>query len=188
MRKGPPPPSHLPLDRPACPKCGARTMLARVEPAAKPDQDLYSFECPACRHAETVSRTRYAAVSARWPNGIRGWPISIGLPVCGWPRTIRPPPSSNGHERPTDVHDDRHRSAFRGHRSHGCAAADLAVRIGRRAEGVIAANARSDTLGSVLPPGPECPQTPGGSPARKPGLFFCRAPDLKRPAGFGAVH
>jgi len=42
------------LYRPPCPKCGERTLLARIELAAEPDHDLRTFECSACGHAEVV--------------------------------------------------------------------------------------------------------------------------------------
>ena len=42
-------PSLLPTERPRCPKCQGRMMLARIEPG--PDHsDLRTFECPKCEH------------------------------------------------------------------------------------------------------------------------------------------
>ncbi len=40
-------------ERPECPKCSARMYLAIIEPE-KPGFDLRTYECPSCRHAETV--------------------------------------------------------------------------------------------------------------------------------------
>ena len=41
--------------RPPCPKCGAKMLLARIEPD-KPDHDKRTFECPSCgnEHSEVV--------------------------------------------------------------------------------------------------------------------------------------
>ena len=41
--------SLLPIERPRCPKCQGRMMLARIErgPAGS---DLRTFECPKCEH------------------------------------------------------------------------------------------------------------------------------------------
>ena len=41
-------------DLPPCSKCGAVTMLARIEPAARPGRALHSFICTACRNLDTV--------------------------------------------------------------------------------------------------------------------------------------
>jgi hypothetical protein len=44
-----PEPSLLPIERPRCPKCNRRMMLARIQPG--PDHsDLRTFECPNCEH------------------------------------------------------------------------------------------------------------------------------------------
>jgi hypothetical protein len=37
------------IERPACPKCKARMMLASIEPA-RPGVDLHMFECAVCNH------------------------------------------------------------------------------------------------------------------------------------------
>jgi hypothetical protein len=42
-------PSLLPNERPRCPKCQERTMLARIQPGAN-GSDLRTFECPKCDH------------------------------------------------------------------------------------------------------------------------------------------
>ena len=41
------------IERPACPKCGNRMMLARIEPD-KPGHDKRTFECFDCNHSESV--------------------------------------------------------------------------------------------------------------------------------------
>ena len=52
------PSSPLPVNqvdvyRPACAKCGARMMLARIEPTDRPDYDCRTFECDRCGHARS---------------------------------------------------------------------------------------------------------------------------------------
>jgi hypothetical protein len=42
-----PEPSLLPIERPRCPKCQSRMMLARIEPGPN-GSDLRTFECPKC--------------------------------------------------------------------------------------------------------------------------------------------
>ena len=37
------------IARPICPKCGAKMMLARIEPDS-PSHEKRMFECPACSH------------------------------------------------------------------------------------------------------------------------------------------
>jgi hypothetical protein len=44
-------PSLLPTERPRCPKCQGRMMLARIEPGPA-HSDLRTFECPKCEHVE----------------------------------------------------------------------------------------------------------------------------------------
>lgn len=44
-------PSLLPIERPRCPKCQGRMMLARIEPGPA-HSDLRTFECPKCEHVE----------------------------------------------------------------------------------------------------------------------------------------
>jgi ribosomal protein S27AE len=41
------------IHRPACPKCGTLTMLARIMPA-RVGFDLRTFECPQCAHVHEV--------------------------------------------------------------------------------------------------------------------------------------
>ena len=42
-------PSLLSIERPRCPKCQDRMMLARIEPGPA-GSDLRTFECPKCEH------------------------------------------------------------------------------------------------------------------------------------------
>jgi ssDNA-binding Zn-finger/Zn-ribbon topoisomerase 1 len=42
-------PSLLPTDRPRCPKCQGRMMLASIE-SGPAHSDLRTFECPKCQH------------------------------------------------------------------------------------------------------------------------------------------
>jgi transposase-like protein len=39
--------------RPACPRCGARMMLARIEPDS-PGHERRTFECPSCEREEAT--------------------------------------------------------------------------------------------------------------------------------------
>ena len=41
------------LDRPDCPKCGTKMMLARVEPD-EPGQEKRTFECPGCNYSNSA--------------------------------------------------------------------------------------------------------------------------------------
>jgi hypothetical protein len=41
------------IERPACPKCKAAMMLARIEPASG-GVDLHTFECAICNHVLKV--------------------------------------------------------------------------------------------------------------------------------------
>ena len=45
-----PDPSLLPIERPRCPKCQGRMMLARIEPSSAAGSDLRTFECPECEY------------------------------------------------------------------------------------------------------------------------------------------
>ena len=40
--------------RPACTKCGAPTVLARIEPSGEPGYDKRTFECPACGNIDSA--------------------------------------------------------------------------------------------------------------------------------------
>jgi ribosomal protein S27AE len=44
-------PSLLPTERPRCPKCQGRMILASIEPGPA-HSDLRTFECPKCAHVE----------------------------------------------------------------------------------------------------------------------------------------
>ncbi|MGZ5781470.1 MAG: hypothetical protein ACXWIN_11010 [Burkholderiaceae bacterium] len=46
-------PSLLPIERPRCPKCQGRMMLAHIE-AGPNYSDLRTFECPKCKHVHTM--------------------------------------------------------------------------------------------------------------------------------------
>ena len=46
-------PSLLPIERPRCPKCQNRMMLARIEPGAN-RSDLRTFECPKCEYVHKM--------------------------------------------------------------------------------------------------------------------------------------
>jgi hypothetical protein len=46
-------PSLIPIERPRCPKCQGRMMLARIEPGPA-HSDLRTFECPKCQHIHKV--------------------------------------------------------------------------------------------------------------------------------------
>jgi hypothetical protein len=46
-------PSLLPIERPRCPKCQGRMMLARIEPGPA-HSDLRTFECPKCEHVQKM--------------------------------------------------------------------------------------------------------------------------------------
>jgi hypothetical protein len=47
-------------DLPPCSRCGAVTMLARIEPAPLPGHDFRTFECTQCKHVDTVEVSRKA--------------------------------------------------------------------------------------------------------------------------------
>jgi hypothetical protein len=48
-----PDPSLLPIERPRCPTCQGRMMLARIEPGPN-GSDLRTFECSKCEHVHKV--------------------------------------------------------------------------------------------------------------------------------------
>lgn len=47
-------PSLLPIERPRCPKCQGRMMLARLAPGPSSGSELRTFECPKCDHVLQV--------------------------------------------------------------------------------------------------------------------------------------
>jgi DNA-directed RNA polymerase subunit M/transcription elongation factor TFIIS len=49
-----PDPSLIQIERPRCPKCEARMMLARNEHGSTASSDLRIFECPKCEHVQKV--------------------------------------------------------------------------------------------------------------------------------------
>ena len=46
--------NQLQMYRPPCSRCGAPTMLARIEPSPKSGHDLRSFECTVCANTDTI--------------------------------------------------------------------------------------------------------------------------------------
>jgi hypothetical protein len=63
-------PSLLPIDRPRCPKCQGRMMLARIEPGPA---DLRTFECPKCAHVQkTLVEDPMKSSVTGWLNGELG--------------------------------------------------------------------------------------------------------------------
>jgi hypothetical protein len=65
-----PEPSLLPIERPRCPKCQGRMMLARIEPS--PDgSDLRTFECPKVRACPEIAGQGPVAVGQHRLDG--GW-------------------------------------------------------------------------------------------------------------------
>jgi hypothetical protein len=62
-----PEPSFLPIERPRCPKCRGRLMLARIEPGPAAGSDLRTFECPNCEHVLT------ALIEDPMKSGNAGW-------------------------------------------------------------------------------------------------------------------
>ena len=62
-------PSLLPIDRPRCPKCQGRMMLAHIEPGPN-GSDLRTFECPKCEHVhKTLIEDPMKSDKAGWING-----------------------------------------------------------------------------------------------------------------------
>ena len=61
-------PSLLPIERPLCPKCQGRLMLARIEPGPN-GADLRSIECPNCEYvAQTLVENPMKSGNAGWIN------------------------------------------------------------------------------------------------------------------------
>jgi hypothetical protein len=62
-------PSLLAIERPRCPKCQGRMMLARIEPGPN-GSDLRTFECPKCEHVlKTMVEDPLKSDSAGWVSG-----------------------------------------------------------------------------------------------------------------------
>jgi hypothetical protein len=62
-------PSLLPIERPRCPKCQGRMMLARIEPGPA-HSDLRTFECPKCEHVQKMLvEDPMKSANAGWING-----------------------------------------------------------------------------------------------------------------------
>jgi len=47
-----PDPSLIPFERPRCPRCSGRMMLARISPASQ-GYDSRIFQCAKCNHTQT---------------------------------------------------------------------------------------------------------------------------------------
>ena len=63
-----PEPSLLPIERPRCPKCHGRMMLARIEPGPN-GSDLQTFECPKCEHVHKMpAEDPMKSGNAGWTN------------------------------------------------------------------------------------------------------------------------
>jgi ribosomal protein S27AE len=58
------------IERPLCPQCGTRTMLARFEPGPQ-GYDYRRFECAKCNHVHmvTVATDPMKSEAAGWPAG-----------------------------------------------------------------------------------------------------------------------
>ncbi|HKS18024.1 MAG TPA: response regulator [Bradyrhizobium sp.] len=50
----PAPPPLSPIERPRCPKCQSRTMLARISPGST-GLEIRTFECPKCERVLTMT-------------------------------------------------------------------------------------------------------------------------------------
>jgi hypothetical protein len=65
-------PSLLPIERPRCPKCQRRMMLARVQPRPN-GSDLRTFECPKCEQVQKMLiEDPMKSHKAGWLNGELG--------------------------------------------------------------------------------------------------------------------
>ena len=61
-------PSLLPIERPRCPKCHGRMMLARIKPGPN-GSDLRTFECPKCEHVHKMpAEDPMKSGNAGWTN------------------------------------------------------------------------------------------------------------------------
>ena len=75
-------PSLLPTERPRCPKCQGRMMLARIGPGPN-GSDLRTFECPKCEHVEKqlVEDPMNSASRAGRTAGLRRRSKQLALPL-----------------------------------------------------------------------------------------------------------
>jgi hypothetical protein len=62
-------PPLSPIERPRCPKCAARMMLARISPGPAEGCECRTFECPKCDHMLTVT----VAVDPMQSDDAVGW-------------------------------------------------------------------------------------------------------------------
>jgi hypothetical protein len=61
-----PDPSLVPIERPRCPECQGRMMLARIEPGPN-GSDLPTFECSKCEHVHRVlAEDPMKSAKAQW--------------------------------------------------------------------------------------------------------------------------
>jgi hypothetical protein len=62
-----PEPPLIPIERPRCPECSNRMMLARISPASE-GYDSRTFECAKCNHTmtRTVARDPMESAQAGW--------------------------------------------------------------------------------------------------------------------------
>jgi predicted Zn finger-like uncharacterized protein len=64
-----PDPSLLPIERPRCPECQGRMMLARIEPGPN-GSDLRTFKCSKCEHVHKVlAEDPIKSATVHWHNG-----------------------------------------------------------------------------------------------------------------------
>ena len=70
-----PEPTLIPIERPRCPKCSNRMMLASISPAAE-GFDSRTFECAKCDHTltRTVARDPMKSEAAGWQYSARKAP------------------------------------------------------------------------------------------------------------------
>jgi hypothetical protein len=62
-------PSLFPIERPRCPNCQGRMMLARIELGPN-GSDLRTFECPKCEQIlKTVVEDPLKSANAGWTGG-----------------------------------------------------------------------------------------------------------------------
>ena len=67
-----PDPSLIPIERPRCPKCQGRMMLARIEPGPA-HSDLRTFECPKCNQVhKALVEDPMKSDAGRWLDGELG--------------------------------------------------------------------------------------------------------------------
>ena len=64
-----PEPSLLPIERPCCPKCQGRMMLARIEHGPS-NSKVRTFECPKCEYVQKMLvEDPFKSANTGWPAG-----------------------------------------------------------------------------------------------------------------------